>query len=205
VINFKSKVVVYSDYICPFCLIGKQRVERLEKELDVATEWRGFEIHPETPEEGSTFEDMGIDEGYIETVKASVEKLAEDAGIKIKFPTIISNSRLALEISEFAKEKGGFKEFHTAVFKAYWQEGVDIGDREFLFGVAKKAGLNIQELKKYLDSGRGRAKLIQYLAEVREHGITGVPTFIIGGKMLVGAHPYEMLKKMVNDSTGRGG
>ena len=48
----KPKVTIYSDYICPFCYIGKDRADRLQQEFDVEIEWKGFEIHPETPEEG---------------------------------------------------------------------------------------------------------------------------------------------------------
>jgi len=196
--------VVYSDYICPFCFIGNDRAERLEKEFDIDVEWKGFEIHPETPKEGSTLEDMGIDKGYIEVAIASVKSLADDAGLTIKFPSRISNSRLALEISEFAKKKGRFNEFHGAVFKAYWQEGRDIGDKEFLFDIAEKAGLNLEELRGYLERGEARGKLREYLGEVRRYGITGVPTFMIGGKMVVGAQPYEVLEKAVGEAINKG-
>lgn len=138
-----------------------------------------------------------MDRGYIEAVKASVKDLAEDAGLAIKFPGRMSNSRLALEISEYAKENGGFKEFHRAVFKAYWREGRDIGDRAFLFGVAEKAGLDIEELETYLERGRAREKLMGCLKEIKEQGITGVPTFIVGNVKVVGAQPYEVLREAV--------
>jgi predicted DsbA family dithiol-disulfide isomerase len=191
----KPKVTVYSDYICPFCYIGKNRVERLEEEFDVDVEWKGFEIHPETPEEGRTIEEMGFNKEYIEMARTNVNRLANQDGLEIKLPPRVSNSRLALEISEYAKQKGKFKEFYDAVFNAYWKEGRDIGSKEYLFQIAEESGLKTKELKTYLEEGRGHKKLNEHLSEVRSLGITGVPTFIVGDKMIVGAQPYEVLKK----------
>lgn len=195
----KPKITVYSDYICPFCFIGKERVDKLEEEFKVDVEWRGFEIHPETPREGRTIEDLNMDKGYIEMMRDNVMKLAKEAKLNIKFPSKLSNSRLALEISEYAKEKGKFREFHSAIFDACWREGRDIGNMEFLFKTAKKVGLDVGELKRYLKDGRAKKKLSEYLDEIKRYMITGVPTFIIGDKVVVGAQPYKVLKKAMEE------
>lgn len=190
------KVIVYSDYICPFCFIGKERVDRLEREFGVDVEWKGFEIHPETPADGSDFASLGFDEAKVGVILSQVRNLSEDAGLKLNPLARISNSKLALQVAEFAKEKGQFKEYHEAVFRAYWQEGKDIGHKEQLFSLAVQVGLDIEELESYLESGKAADKLNQHLLEVREYGIHGVPTFVIGNKIVVGAHPYEVLKKV---------
>ena len=191
------KVTVYSDYICPFCLIGKERVDRLEREFEIDVEWKGFEIHPETPPDGSDLASLGFDEATVTTMLSRVLELSDEADLKLNPPTRISNSRLALQIAEFAKEKGRFKEYHKAVFRAYWQEGKDIGHREQLFSLVVQVGLDLEELESYLESGKAADKLRQHLQEARDYGISGVPTFIIGSKMVVGAHPYEVLKKVL--------
>ncbi len=201
----KPKVTVYSDYICPFCLIGKERVDKLEEEFKADVEWKGFEIHPETPREGRTIKDLNMDKGYIEMMRDNVMKLAKEAKVNIKFPSRISNSRLALEISEYAKEKGKFREFHSAIFNAYWQEDRDIGNMMFLFKTAKEVGLDVGELKEYLKDGRARKKLSEYLDEIRRYMITGVPTFIIGDKIIVGAQPYKVLKKTIEEEFAKEG
>ena len=193
------KVIVYSDYICPFCFIGKERAERLEKEFGVDVEWKGFEIHPETPAGGSDLASLGFDEATATAMRSRVLELSDEAGLELNLPSRISNSRLALQIAEFAKEKGKFKEYHEAVFRAYWQEAKDIGNREQLFSLAAQAGLDREELESYLESGKAAGKLNQHLEEVREYGISGVPTFVIGDKMVVGAQPYEVLKKVLSE------
>ncbi len=191
------KVIVYSDYICPFCFIGKERAERLEREFGVDVEWKGFEIHPETPAAGSDLASLGFDETTATAMRSRVLELSEEAGLELNLPSRISNSRLALQIAEFAKEKGKFKEYHEAVFRAYWQEAKDIGRREQLFSLAAQAGLDLEELEAYLESGKAAGKLNQHLQEVREYGISGVPTFVIGDKMIVGAQPYKVLEKVL--------
>ncbi len=194
-----TKVIVYSDYICPFCFIGKERADRLEKEFGVDVEWKGFEIHPEIPPDGSDLASLGFDEATAAAIHSQVKKLSEESGLKLNPSTRISNSRLALQIAEFAKEKGKFKEYHEAVFRAYWQEGKDIGNREQLFSLVSHAGLDLKELESYLESDNAADKLNQYLQEVREYGISGVPTFIIGNKMVVGAQPYKVLEEVLSE------
>jgi predicted DsbA family dithiol-disulfide isomerase len=128
-----------------------------------------------------------------------IAQLAEKAGLRLEPQARISNTHLALQVAEFAKEKGLFKEYHRAVFEAYWQEGRDIGDRRQLFSIAASLGLDQKELEAYLRSGKADVKLGQYLREVRQYGIDGVPTFIIGNKMVVGAQPYEALERVVKE------
>lgn len=194
-----SGVIVYSDYICPFCFIGKERADRLEREFGVDVEWRGFEIHPDTPPDGSDLTSLGFDEATAAAIHSQVQKLSEETGLKLNPSTRLSNSRLALQVAEFAKEKGKFKEYHEAVFRAYWQEGKDIGNMEQLFSLAAQAGLDLDEIKSYLESGKAAGRLKQHLREVREYGISGVPTFVIGNKMVVGAQPYQVLEKVLTE------
>lgn len=198
--TMEPKVIVYSDYICPFCYIGKERVDRLEREFGVGIEWKGFEIHPETPPEGGDLASLGFDEAAAAALFARVLELSDDSGLKLSRPSRISNSRLALQVAEFAKQEGKFADYHEAVFRAYWQEGKDIGDGGQLFSVAAEVGLDLEELAFYLASGKAVDKLSQYLREVREYGIGGVPTFVIGNKMVVGAQPYEVLEEVLGEA-----
>lgn len=198
----RPKVTIYSDYICPFCYIGKAKIDRLEQEFDLDVEWKSFEIHPETPKNGITLEEMGMPPEQLVVVMQSVENLAKEVNLNLKPPSRLSNSKMAHEIAEFAKDKNKFDGYHDEVFKAYWLEGTDIGSPEVLFGIIERLGLDKSEVKDYLESGVGAKKIREYLNEIRSYGINGVPTFFVGDDIYVGVQPYEVLKKSVEDALG---
>ncbi len=194
----KVKVIAYSDYICPFCYIGYHRIEQLKKEYNLDVEWRPFEIHPETPKGGALTEDLPFPKGYLEMAFANVKRLADEDGLTLKFADKLPNSRLALYISEFARKKGKFEEFHKLVLEAYWLEGKDIGDKSFLLDLAESVGLNKNEIEIYLDTDEPFKVLQKTLKELRSYGINGVPTFNIEERLIVGAQPYEVFKNVIN-------
>ena len=195
----KLKVVAYSDYICPFCYVGYHRIEQLKKEYNLDVEWRPFEIHPETPKEGALTEDLPFPKGYLEMAFANVKRLADEDGLKLKFSDKLSNSRLALYISEFARKKGKFEEYHKLVLDAYWLDGKDIGDKSLLFDLAESVGLDKKEIEDYLSTGEPSTVVQQSLKEVRNYGINGVPAFIIEDRLIYGAQPYKVFKQVINE------
>ena len=195
----KLKVVAYSDYICPFCYVGYHRIEQLKKEYNLDVEWRPFEIHPETPKEGALTEDLPFPKGYLEMAFANVKRLADEDGLKLKFSDKLSNSRLALYISEFARKKGKFEEYHKLVLDAYWLDGKDIGDKSLLFDLAESVGLDKKEIEDYLSTGEPSTIVQQSLKEVRNYGINGVPAFIIEDRLIYGAQPYKVFKQVINE------
>ncbi|MHA1319979.1 MAG: DsbA family oxidoreductase [Promethearchaeota archaeon] len=195
----KLKVTVFSDYICPFCYIGFYRVEQLIKNYDLEVEWRPFEIHPETPKEGMDLNNLPYPKEYLDMMKANIKKLADDVGISLKLSEKLPNSRLALYISEFARKNGKFDDFHKLVFDSYWKDGKDIGDQALLLGLAETVGLNRNEILKYIASEEPKSELTKSLKELKQYGINGVPTFIIGDKIVVGAQPYDVFKKVIEN------
>jgi len=194
----KLKVIAYSDYICPFCYIGYHRIEKLKKEYNLDVEWRPFEIHPETPKRGASIDELPFPKGYLEMAFANVKRLADEDGLTLKFAEKLPNSRLALYISEFARKKGKFEEFHKLVLEAYWLEGKDIGDKSLLLDLAESVGLNKNEIENYLDTDEPFKILQKTLKELRKYGINGVPTFNIEERLIVGAQPYETFKKVID-------
>lgn len=189
------KIIVYSDYICPFCFIGEAIVERLKEEYRLETDWRGFEIHPEVPPEGVPLE--RIRSPYFQTVKANVMRMAQENDLDIRFPPLLSNSRLALEGAEYAKDAGKFQPYHEALFRAYFQESCDIGDMRVLTDLATKVGLDPADFEDCLATGRMGERLAQYRAETQENLITGVPTFLIGDGRIVGAQEYNVFTSLI--------
>ena len=195
--NKKLKVIVYSDYICPFCYIGFHRIEKLKEKYPLEVEWEPFELHPEIPKEGLVTEKLSFPKGYLEIVRLNVKRLAEEDGITIKFSEKLPNSQLALFISEFAKKKGKFDEFHKLVFDNYWKEGKDIGNSAFLLELAESIGLNKEEIISYLKSDEPVKKLRETGFELRIYGINGVPTFFIGNEIVFGAQPYYVFEDTI--------
>ena len=120
--------------------------------------------------------------------------LADEDGLTLKFAEKLPNSRLALYISEFARKKGKFEEFHKLVLEAYWLEGKDIGDKSLLLDLAESVGLNKNEIEIYLDTDEPFKVLQNTLKELRTYGINGVPTFFIEEELIIGAQPYEIYK-----------
>ncbi len=191
----KVKIIAYSDNICPFCYIGAKRFEKLKQEVDFDIEWRGFEIHPEVPKEGISlniiFQSLYLSKGI-----EYIENLGKDVGLIIRC-TMLYNSHLSLKANEFAKKQGIFKEFHLAIFKAYFEENKNIGKVKVILDIAESVGLNNQKLEEYLQSDEAENILKENSNFAFKHGITGVPTFIIGNSIIVGAQPYDFLKKAI--------
>ena len=196
----KLKIVVFSDYICPFCYIGFYRVEQLKKNYDVEVEWRPFEIHPETPKEGTDLNNLPYPKEYLDMMKANIKRLADDVGISLKLSDKLPNSRLALYLSEYARKNGKFEVFHKLVFDSYWKEGKDIGDQALLLALADIVGFNRNDVLDYINTEEPKSELRKSLKDLRQYGINGVPTFIIGDKIVVGAQPYDVFKKVIENA-----
>jgi len=195
----KLEVVVYSDYVCPFCYIGYHRIEKLKEEYNLDVEWKPFELHPETPKEGFPIEKLPFPSGVFEAFIANVKKLADEDGLIIKSGGIMSNSRLALYISEYARKKGLFDQFHEIIMKKYWVEGKDIGDLSLLLDLAESIGLNRDEILKFIETDEPAKILKAAMAELQNYIINGVPTFIIGdSKIVIGAQPYDYFERVIN-------
>lgn len=191
----KPKIIAYSDNICPFCYVGAKRIEKLKQEVNFEIEWRAFEIHPETPKEGVAISDYFG--GYnMDAAKNHLERFGKDVGMKMNNDTL-ANSHLSLKANEFAKKHNKQDEFHLAIFKAYFEEARNIGNMEVLLEIADSIGLNKEEMQAYLESEEAERAIEASSNEAKKLGITGVPTFIIGDEMIVGAQSYKVLKKAI--------
>ena len=200
--NKKLKVIVYLDFICPFCYIGFHRIEKLKEQYDLDVEWRPFELHPEIPKNGIVTKSLSFPRGYLEMAMANVKRLADEDGLTFKLSDKVPNSQLALFMSEFAKKNGKFDEFHKLVFENYWKEGKDIGDLSLLLDLAESIGLNRTEILVYIKSDEPINKLKEATLELRRCGMLriGVPTFFIGDRVVVGAQPYEVFQEAIERS-----
>ena len=155
-----------------------------------------MELHRETPQEGLSMQEKFGANVDVEGMVANLRRAGAPYGIEFAPVRRLSNSRMALELGELAREQGKFHEYHEAVFHAYFTEGRDIGDLNVLHEVAEKVGLDVEKWKEALDEGRYMPRLEQTLEEAARYGITGTPTFIINDKYaIVGAQPLERVRQ----------
>jgi predicted DsbA family dithiol-disulfide isomerase len=128
-----------------------------------------------------------------------LQRRGKEAGIVFGNRTILSNSRLALEASEYARDMGKYEAFHENIFHAYFTEALDIGILDVIATVAKKSGIDDINMRKALKDGRYSKRLDEARKEGQAINLTGVPTFIINAKhKIVGAQPINIFRDLFN-------
>jgi predicted DsbA family dithiol-disulfide isomerase len=133
----------------------------------------------------------------------------KELGISFGDPTLLANSRLAMQASEFARDQGKFESFHAALFHAYFTELRNIGDLEVLTAIGRQVTIDAGELLAALQENRYLDRLLAVTEEARQLNITAAPTFMINGQFkIVGAQPLETLRrsllKIDNILSGKG-
>ena len=160
-----------------------------------------FPLHPETPAEGLSLQQLFAGRNVdIAGVRSRLKKAADDAGLPLTARDMTYNSRKATELGKWAEEVGSGDAFHDAVFRAYFAEGLNIGDIDVLKQICRKLDLDPGEAERVIAQKTfGRA-----VDEDWEHalkiGISAVPTFIMDGRAVVGAQPYDTLEKLVTQN-----
>ncbi len=191
-------ILIYSDYLCPFCFLGKELVKKTQKKFTLNVSWKPYELHPDL----SQFM-PSLDSGYIKMMWGNVERIAREYEIEIKMPKYLSHSRKALETSEFARKFNKFEECHERIFNSYFLEEKNIEKEETLFEIIEELGLNSDELKVAWNNNSLFEIIKKSIHELHSFGITGVPAFFIGNKkqrIIVGAQPQEFFEKIIMKS-----
>ncbi len=189
-----NKVIVFSDYSCPFCYLSKKALDMLVEKQDIKLEWIGYEIHPKIPEGGMTLPEMGFDEDHIDVIAGEIKKYALQLDMEINIPERFSNSHLALLLTELASDRGVFKEFNDRVYQDYWVREIDINDSTRLYSYLEELGISRSEIDVFLKT-IARERFKGNLKLVESYGVSAVPNFIVNGKQLRGLQTYEDLKK----------
>jgi predicted DsbA family dithiol-disulfide isomerase len=172
-------------------------VDKLKQEFDLSVEWLAFEIHPDTPQAGMLLSTL-FPQLDTENMFRYLRDMAAPYGITFADISRISNSRLSLEASEFAKEHGSFDQFHQALFQAYFSQGLDIGDLEVLSQIGNDSGLDRDALTQTLQAGTYRPRIEKMRKEAVRLGVNAAPTFFIEDRdRIVGARPIEVFRKIL--------
>jgi len=167
----------------------------------VTVQWVHFPLHPDTPQEGRSLEELFRGRGYdVPKMQAQMRARMAAEGLAYGERKMTYNSRLAQELGKWADTQPGGEAIHDALFKAYFVEGRNIGDPDVLVDVARSIGLDPLQAKDVIEKRTHKAAIDADWEKSRRYGVTGVPTFVAGSQGVVGAQPYETLEQLVREA-----
>lgn len=204
-----TRLDIISDFVCPWCYLGKANLETAIAARDghpFALRWHAYQLDPTIPPEG--LERRGYLEaklGGADKVAAAHERLTEmgrQAGINFRFDLITRapNTLDAHRLTRWAAAEDSQTRVATELFRRYFEAGEDISDPEVLTDAAGAAGLDPVGIARLLAGDADRAEVLAEAREASETGVTGVPTFILGGRYAIsGAQPPETWAKVMDE------
>ncbi len=188
------RVDIVSDVICPWCFIGKRRLENAlaqRPDLSVQITWRPFQLNPDMPEEGMPRDAYLAAKfggsAHAGRIYATVAAAGATVGIAFAFDRIqrTPNTRDAHRLIRHAAEQGRADAVVEGLFRAYFIEGRDIGDRATLGDIAEEAGLDAAHTSQWLESPEGMQAVLAEDRGARHLGINAVPCFIFEQKYAI--------------------
>ena len=197
---------VVSDVICPWCFLGKRRLDvaLAAMDKDVFIRWRPYMLDPTIPPQGLDREHYMLNKFGAERLKTIHDPLIEagkEIGVPYNFDLITRtpNSLDAHRLIRWAHTVERQTEMVERLFMAYWSEGKDVGDRDVLAQCAGEAGINAQQIRELFDTTQDVEETNAEIQHATNIGVTGVPTFILGQSYaLVGAQSPEVLADAIN-------
>ncbi len=200
---------IWSDPICPWCFIGKARLDRaLESRPEHPFEivWRPFQLNPDMPREGMARDEymplkFGDAQGILDAYRPVVEA-AEATGLTLDLPAITRTPDTldAHRLIHWAGLEGRQNAMVAALFRAYFQEGRDIGDRATLIEIAERTGMDRGVTERLLASEADTTQIREAARAARARGIQGVPCFILDGRYAIsGAQPVTLWQEVIDD------
>ena len=204
------EIEVVSDVVCPWCYIGKRRLEKALDELkgqyDVKLSFSPFELNPDMPSEGVNQKEylttkFGSEQRYQQLI-GNVTNVAKEEGLAFHYDrqSISPNTREAHRMIWFASKEGKQPAIKEALMKAYFEDGVDLSKRENLIVTGVRAGLDKERLTSFMNSEEGKLEVVTAEGVNRQRGISGVPFYIINNKYgISGAQASETFVKALTD------
>lgn len=203
------KLDIISDVACPWCYVGKAYLDRaLEARPNhqFQIEWHPYQLNPELPPEGmDRIAYMAAKFGNRDTIVRIHKPLlahAEKAGVAFDLAAITRtpNTLDAHRLIHWAGIEGRQTPMASALFRAYWRDGRDIGDHTTLAKIAGEVGLDANAMARLLATGEDRALIESRILHSQSRGVTSVPTYIIGNQHAIpGAQPTEMWLNVIDE------
>jgi predicted DsbA family dithiol-disulfide isomerase len=200
------KIDIVSDTICPWCFVGKRRLEAAlaeQPDLDVEIVWHPYQLNPTTPKEGVDRKDYLREkfgtETYPEQMLGALGEAGQSTGIEFKFNSMnrVPNTIDSHRVLHWARETGQQNALAEILFRRYFIDNEDIGDSETLTAAAAEAGMDADLVRERLSSDADDEAVRAEAQYASQMGISGVPTFIIDNKYAVqGAQTAEVFRQV---------
>ena len=198
------RIEIWSDYMCPFCYIGKRRFEEALESFphkdQVEVIYRSYELDPNEPRDTdqTTYDSLAKKYGMsVQEAKSMTENVVAQArtvGLSYDFDVIKpTNSFDAHRVTHYAAEQGRAKEMTEVLFSAYFEKGEHIGSREVLIRLAGEVGIDPKQTAKMLEESTYSEEVRSDEKQGADLGIQGVPFFVIDRKYgISGAQPLQV-------------
>lgn len=187
------RIDVIADFVCPWSYIGKQRLDEALASVfgPVQVSWHPFQLNPDMPEDGMAFEEyLRSKFGDPEALEPALEQLTRlgaAQGLELRFDRIqrVPSTRAAHRLMKLAESEGRQSELAAQLYRAFFTGGEDIGRRDVLLEIARRAGLPGEAAVRQLDDETADRIVLAEEAEARKAGVTGVPDFMINKRLFV--------------------
>ncbi len=208
------KIEVWSDIVCPWCYLGKRRLETALAEFDhpVTVEWRSFQLDPTYPKDArqpvseALQSKMGASPAQVRAMTGNVGALAEAEGLTYDFDNaVMVNTFDAHRVAHLAKASGLGTEMHERLLRAQLVEAAVLNDSETLVRLATEVGVPEPDTRRVLASDEYATAVTEDIQEARALGVNGVPFFVIDRRYgISGAQPVEAFRKALTTAATAG-
>ena len=173
------------------------RIEQLQQEFDLELRWTVFPLHPETPEQGQTLEQLFAGRVDVPNVLVRLKHVADSLELPFNTRTHTYNSRRAQELGKWAEEQGRGDAFRAAVYQAYFVDGRNIAKPTELTAIVAALGLSVEEAQKVLDDQTFASAVDADWQRSRDLGVSSVPTHLYKKRALVGFQEYAAFRRLI--------
>lgn len=203
-----GSLLVFSDYVCPFCYLGRKSLEAYQETRDseLPIKWKPFDLRGQKRQADGSIDfsiDDGKDEDYYADVRENVTRLQEEydademLGLDAVPDEIDSVNAQLTSLFVQSEYPDRWDSFDAAIFDALWVDGKNIESIDTLIEIAEACDIDTQEIRSVLEDSSYRDQLHDEFEHARQLGISGVPTFVYDEYMARGAVPPEHLERLV--------
>jgi predicted DsbA family dithiol-disulfide isomerase len=173
----KIRIEMFSDFICPWCLLGATELDDLRGKYDFKLAHLGIELFPDLPAEGVKLADSPM----AAHLPGALNKINSIRDLGMKLPEVISNTRNAILAEDYAEENGKAHEYDFAVWDAVFRKGINVSSESAVGKIIAKIGLDPDKVSKYTRDEERIRKLEERERVCRDTGRYDIPNFIVNG------------------------